>query len=194
MTQEILFSPCANILGLPLSCHCLALNTFPEQPQSNITISCALSTTYLNINLLCLSQDKFLVLSTLIHFHIYCITVGNKRAPRSNICDISPHILYVQHHIYHDPNAQSGNENFPSSLSFMTRSICREGFKIVGDLPRCRKLLGHLEGVKQKRCDHRQGCYPVTLFLLPDTFGTSQGNIEIEMLGTNTTSIFVGDT
>ena len=71
----------------------------------------------------------------------------------------------------------------------MTSSICWEGFKIVGDWPRCRKLLGHLEGVKQKRCDHRQGCYPVTLFLLPDTSGTSQGNIEIETLGTNTASM-----
>ena len=37
---------------------------------------------------------------------------------RINMCDISPHILSVQHHIYLDICAQSGNKNCPHSFYF----------------------------------------------------------------------------
>ena len=38
---------CSHPVGLPLSCHCLARNTFPQQPQSNILTSSAFIIVYL---------------------------------------------------------------------------------------------------------------------------------------------------
>ena len=104
---------------------------------------------------------------------------------RINMCDISPHILSVQHHIYLDICAQSGNKNCPHSFYFRrTLSVpiwqmfvlkkCWRSLMIVFFvlmmIMHPAENCSHLNPVKQKRCDHRQGCYLVTTFLPPIYF------------------------
>ena len=104
---------------------------------------------------------------------------------RINMCDISPHILSVQHHIYLDICAQSGNKNCPHSFYFRrTLSVpiwqmfvlkkCRRSlmtvFFVLMMIMHPAENCSHLNPVKQKRCDHRQGCYLVTTFLPPIYF------------------------
>ena len=104
---------------------------------------------------------------------------------RINMCDISPHILSVQHHIYLDICAQSGNKNCPHSFYFRrTLSVpiwqmfvlkkCRRSlmtvFFVLMMIMHPAENCSHPNPVKQKRCDHRQGCYLVTTFLPPIYF------------------------